>query len=209
MTAQLPSKEMLSQTIERITDAIDDVVRLYGEHWDSALVGGEPNYHAITNEQAVVVRTADDSLHSSWLCDYLEAVDPASVRLLLARIKELDKAAHEQEPVAYAVFANNGNIRIWSTVKAVCDGVGNTVPLYTHPAPSIPADLHPDTQKLVADFSAALAEKLYKAQLKYGYSDNWKRDGWAEECLQHFHQHISKGDPRDVAAYCAFMWFHG
>lgn len=82
----------------------------------------------------------------------------------------------------------------------------------THPAPSIPtmpAGLHPDTQKLVADFSTALAEKLYKAQLKYGYSDNWKRDGWAEECLQHFQQHIVKGDPRDVAAYCAFMWFHG
>jgi len=48
-------------------------------------------------------------------------------------------AAQEQEPVAYAVFANNGNIRIWSTVKAVCDGVGDTVSLYTHPAPSIPA----------------------------------------------------------------------
>ncbi|WP_242430053.1 hypothetical protein [Kluyvera intermedia] len=75
--------------------------------------------------------------------------------------------------------------------------------------PSMPVDLHPDTQKLVADFSTALAEKLYKAQLKYGYSDNWTRDGWAEECLQHFHQHIDKGDPRDVAAYCAFMWYHG
>lgn len=25
----------------------------------------------------------------------------------------------------------------------------------------------------------------------------------------HFHQHIAKGDPRDVAAYCAFMWWHG
>lgn len=47
-------------------------------------------------------------------------------------------AAYEQ-PVAYAVFANNGNIRIWSTDKAVCDGVGDTTPLYTHPAPSIPA----------------------------------------------------------------------
>ena len=45
--------------------------------------------------------------------------------------------------------------------------------LYTHPAPSIPtmpAGLHPDTQKLVADFSTALAEKLYKAQLKNGIS---------------------------------------
>ena len=29
------------------------------------------------------------------------------------------------------------------------------------------------------------------------------------ECLAEFHRHIAKGDPRDVAAYCAFMWYHG
>lgn len=77
------------------------------------------------------------------------------------------------------------------------------------PAPVMPAELHPDTQNLVADFSTALAEKLYKAQLKYGYGADWKKDGWATQCLSHFHQHIAKGDPRDVAAYCAFMWYHG
>ncbi|MGT9967454.1 hypothetical protein ACVWO4_28220, partial [Klebsiella pneumoniae] len=69
--------------------------------------------------------------------------------------------------------------------------------------------LHPDTQKLVTDFCTALAEKLYKAQLKYGYDADWKQDGWPSQCQTHFHQHIAKGDPRDVAAYCAFMWWHG
>lgn len=77
------------------------------------------------------------------------------------------------------------------------------------PAPVMPAELHPDTQNLVADFCTALAEKLYKAQLKYGYDADWKQDGWHTQCLSHFHQHIAKGDPRDVAAYCAFMWYHG
>ncbi|ENB2029918.1 hypothetical protein ABHE73_000045 [Salmonella enterica] len=76
-------------------------------------------------------------------------------------------------------------------------------------APVMPAELHPDTQNLVANFSTALAEKLYKAQLKYGYDADWKQDGWATQCQSHFHQHIAKGDPRDVAAYCAFMWYHG
>lgn len=75
--------------------------------------------------------------------------------------------------------------------------------------PVIPLGLHPDTQKLVTDFCTALAEKLYKAQLKYGYDADWKQDGWTSQCLAHFHQHIAKGDPRDVAAYCAFMWWHG
>lgn len=76
-------------------------------------------------------------------------------------------------------------------------------------APIMPLGLHPDTQKLVADFCTALAEKLYKAQLKYGYDTDWKKDRWASQCQEHFHQHIAKGDPRDVAAYCAFMWHHG
>ncbi|EOG7781619.1 hypothetical protein ACLIOZ_001396 [Klebsiella pneumoniae] len=82
--------------------------------------------------------------------------------------------------------------------------------LYTAPqAPVMPFGLHPDTQKLVTDFCTALAEKLYKAQLKYGYDTDWKQDGWPSQCQAHFHQHIAKGDPRDVAAYCAFMWWHG
>lgn len=76
-------------------------------------------------------------------------------------------------------------------------------------APIMPLGLHPDTQKLVTDFCTALAEKLYKAQLKYGYDADWKQDGWPTQCQAHFHQHIAKGDPRDVAAYCAFMWWHG
>lgn len=84
-------------------------------------------------------------------------------------------------------------------------------PLYRHAQPAlvIPSELHPDTQKLVTDFCTALAEKLYKAQLKYGYDADWKQDGWPSQCQAHFHQHIAKGDPRDVAAYCAFMWYHG
>jgi len=95
-------------------------------------------------------------------------------------------------------------------VISVSAGSGAT-PLYRHaqPAPVVPAELHPDTLKLVTDFSSALAEKLYKAQLKYGYDADWKQDGWPSQCQADFQQHIAKGDPRDVAAYCAFMWYHG
>ena len=123
-------------------------------------------------------------------------------------------AAHEQEPIG-AFHISGGTVE--ATTDYCKDGEwpvqDGIVEVYANPAPvpavSMPADLHPDTQKLVSDFSAALAEKLYKAQLKYGYSANWKNDDWQEECLKHFHQHIAKGDPRDVAAYCAFIWYHG
>ena len=62
---------------------------------------------------------------------------------------------------------------------------------------------------LVSRFSAALLSKLRVAEKKYGYNNDWQRDGWAETCREHLLEHIAKGDPRDVAAYCAFIWHHG
>lgn len=182
MTAQLPSREMLAQAIERISDAIDDAARLYGENWDSALVGGEPNYHAITSDhtQGIVVKTDDDSLHSSWLCDYLEAVDPASIRLLLARIKELDKAAHEQEPVAvvepsdYVTAAQISDDKPRKmAVRELYEGaliVGQN--LYAHPA------LVPAVPMAVAGFDAATAIRACMEEFPESMHDI------VEECAQ-------------------------
>ncbi len=30
-----------------------------------------------------------------------------------------------------------------------------------------------------------------------------------EQCRNELVEHVKKGDPRDVAAYCAFLWHHG
>ncbi len=74
----------------------------------------------------------------------------------------------------------------------------------------LPDGLHPDTADLVARFASALGEKLHKAEQKYGYSNAWKTDEhWRDECAEKLIDHVAKGDPRDVAAYCAFMWHHG
>lgn len=72
----------------------------------------------------------------------------------------------------------------------------------------IPAGLHPHTVNLVARFAAALADKLAKAERKYGYSDGWADADWMDECRAKLIEHVAKGDPRDVAAYCAFLWHH-
>lgn len=74
---------------------------------------------------------------------------------------------------------------------------------------AVPAELHAATQLLVARFAEALAEKLYDAQEKYGYSNGWIDPGWMDECRASLIEHVHKGDPRDVAAYCAFLWHHG
>ncbi len=73
---------------------------------------------------------------------------------------------------------------------------------------TIPGELHPDTADLVARFATALAGKLRKAEQKYGYDNGWKDEDWRDECAAKLIDHVAKGDPRDVAAYCAFMWHH-
>lgn len=72
----------------------------------------------------------------------------------------------------------------------------------------IPAELNPNTANLVISFAKALSGKLLKSEQKYGWSDGWKDADWQEKCRSDFHHHVEKGDPRDVAAYCAFMWYH-
>lgn len=69
--------------------------------------------------------------------------------------------------------------------------------------------LHPDTLALVRRFAYALACKLSAAERKYGYTDGWLRNDWMDECRYKLVDHVAKGDPRDVAAYCAFLWHHG
>ncbi len=73
----------------------------------------------------------------------------------------------------------------------------------------IPAQLSPPTRSLVVCFAEALAAKLRKAEQKYGYRDGWATAEWEAECRAHLHEHMEKGDPLDVAAYCAFMWRRG
>lgn len=69
--------------------------------------------------------------------------------------------------------------------------------------------LHANTQILVDRFASALKLKLLRAQHKYGYQDNWSRSDWEAECRDELMRHVEKGDPLDVAAYCAFMFHHG
>lgn len=69
--------------------------------------------------------------------------------------------------------------------------------------------LHPATADLVRRFADALAAKLRRAEAKYGWTDGWARDDWADQCRSDLTAHVTKGDPLDVAAYAAFCWHHG
>ncbi len=79
----------------------------------------------------------------------------------------------------------------------------------TAPVEASGSELHHATADLVDRFAAELKSKLARAEAKYGYRDNWSRPGWEDELIESLVKHIQKGDPRDVAAYCAFAWHHG
>jgi hypothetical protein len=66
-----------------------------------------------------------------------------------------------------------------------------------------------ELSNLVERFSTALLGKLRAAEKKYGYSDAWMQPNWQADLVKHLMEHVAKGDPLDVAAYCAFAWHHG
>lgn len=69
----------------------------------------------------------------------------------------------------------------------------------------IPDALHRRTGELVKQFAETMAEKLLESQQDF---DHWPRVDWESECMEGFLRHVAKGDPVDVANYCAFMWYH-
>lgn len=60
--------------------------------------------------------------------------------------------------------------------------------------------------KLVNGFANAVRAKLMLAHANG--RRGWQEPDWEHECQQGLLRHVAKGDPRDVAAICAFMWHH-
>ena len=63
---------------------------------------------------------------------------------------------------------------------------------------------HPDDEA-VDRFAAAMKDKLAKAR-DAGRS-GWQDPAWpVDQIRDALYKHIAKGDPRDVANYCMFLW---
>ncbi|ELY6345166.1 hypothetical protein SNQ56_002092 [Cronobacter muytjensii] len=126
-------------------------------------------------------------------------------------MSEISKVIASEIADFFAGFGGPGepDIQSGEAPRLLTERVLSVLALRERAEPVIPGGLHPATADLVLRFATALAEKLHKAEQKYGYSDNWQQRDWYHDCLQSLWEHIKKGDPRDVAAYCAFMWHHG
>ncbi|STV04504.1 Uncharacterised protein [Klebsiella pneumoniae] len=133
------------------------------------------------------------------------------------QLAELALAAMDSEPVAEVVSIYGdpeafGEREIRPLIGIQKMPYGTKLYRHAQPVPVVPVvpeGLNHETTDLVLRFASALADKLYKAEQKYGRSTDWMKDDWYDDCLQSLLEHIKKGDPKDVAAYCAFMWHHG
>jgi hypothetical protein len=76
-------------------------------------------------------------------------------------------------------------------------------------AVAVPRGLHPETKRLIQAFAVALADKARDAEVKHGFGDDWISNLTETECRIDLLKRLEKGDPRDVAIYCAFMWARG
>lgn len=124
----------------------------------------------------------------------------AAAKVLFRRAQGVYREDHDHFPMR----------NTWeSATEQVREGWRSMVDAVFEAAKPHRADLHHETEALINEFSAALADKLAEAERKYGYSDEWAAGDWEDECRARLMEHIAKGDPRDVAAYCAFMWRHG
>ena len=75
-----------------------------------------------------------------------------------------------------------------------------------------------DFSKGVADFEMsralgrfmhAIYDKAKRAQEKYGFGElGWAYPDWQQELQKGIAGHLLKGDPRDVAIYSFFAWYH-
>lgn len=59
-------------------------------------------------------------------------------------------------------------------------------------------------------FMRAAYSKAREARDKYNFPElGWATPDWQEELQRGIAEHVQKGDPRDVAVYAMFAWFHG
>ncbi|ELI8098310.1 hypothetical protein RSG06_002230 [Yersinia enterocolitica] len=130
------------EMVDSIKDAIDSLgTTTYCGTWDSALVEGVDGerYHAITNNDDVVVRADDDNRHSSWLCDYLELVSPVNMLKLIAQLEaaQRDRNMHYQvsekfriELIAAEAALSAANEKLSKPVVLPDDGLDDCINMW-------------------------------------------------------------------------------
>lgn len=212
-----------SEGADPVAWASDEVLRLLRKHVDLGV--GVRAQRSETWRHPLYARPAEGQLAAERLVKEIEysnslraMVGPMYAALVEARDLLLERihgnparsAAHNARVRIEAAIAGQ-NARRNQAIAGKSDDGGTTSAEEAErgwPGEAV-ARLHPAKRDLVDHFSMALAEKLAEAEQKHGFKDGWLDPTWQDECRRQLHHHAAKGDPRDVAAYCAFCWHHG
>lgn len=68
--------------------------------------------------------------------------------------------------------------------------------------------LQEEFEIILEGFSRILVAKLMQNEKKHKFGFSWKKPDWEEQLQREIVKHVEKGDPRDVAIYAMFAWFH-
>lgn len=119
-----------------------------------------------------------------------------------------------QEPYGW-VRPNPGFNSGLCNIGAVCPTgwIGSATPVYAHPAPTQPSlnaeDKFAHTDSIATADDAAVDAFAREMKAKLARARAKGRTGWqlcSQEELSHMlHEHVEKGDPRDVANFCMFL----
>ena len=61
---------------------------------------------------------------------------------------------------------------------------------------------------LMIRFFLAVFHKMRLAERKHQWKGTWRKSTTQQSTAQHLAEHSHKGDPRDVAIFAAFAWYH-
>lgn len=69
--------------------------------------------------------------------------------------------------------------------------------------------LEAELRQLCNKFADKMYAKMIKSEEKYNFNGRWKWDYQIPKMQQALAEHVNKGDPIDVANFCAFLDYHG
>lgn len=110
------------------------------------------------------------------------------------QIKDLKRAAKALR-TSRGLFPTDEHFRLAAAIESLAEQKAESAPL------------HPDDEA-VDRFAEAMKAKLTKARAS-GRS-GWQDPAWSVDAIgAALRKHVEKGDPRDVANYCMFLWMRG
>jgi hypothetical protein len=115
----------------------------------------------------------------------------------------------EDEATSCCMYGSKLFPSVGESQPCMCPGYKAPKPIESSPQSQQEKDQERQAIDILVDrFSEALRDKLYASEKKYNWRGGWKKGDWHSDLLRDLRKHIEKGDPRDVAAYCAFAWWH-